>query len=187
MDEIFDYIEYDENSKTGLIASKNRILWNGRIVYLKGESVGSLTFRKNGDPKCIRTCFDNKVYYNHNLIWEICTGSPVTKIIDHIDGNPFNNKMDNLREVDFIRNARNVKLSHRNKTGVVGVSLTSSNDGTYLYYEAFVSDLNGKLIRKKFPFTLHKEVAFQDACNWRKEQLELLNALGAGYTERHGK
>jgi hypothetical protein len=187
MNEIFDYFEYNESSKTCLIASKNRVLWNGKIIYSKGDEVGCFTYRKNGDPKCIRLRFNNHNYHVHNLIWEMCTGQKVTKIIDHIDGNPFNNKIDNLREVDFENNARNVKISSRNKTGVVGVCLTSTNNGEYTYYEAFVSDLNRKLIRKKFPFTLHKEIAFKDACNWRKEQLELLNALGAGYTERHGK
>ena len=186
MNEIFEYIEYNESSITNLIAIKNRVLWNGRIVWSELDDVGSFTFRKNGDAKCIRICFNNKVYYAHNLVWEIHTGRKVTKIIDHIDGNPFNNKIDNLREVDFTSNARNVQLSPRNKTGVVGVCLTSSSNGDYIYYEAFVSDLNGKLIRKKFNFTSDKEEAFQKACNWRKEQLELLNSLGAGYTQRHG-
>lgn len=186
MNEIFEYFKYDEKSSTCLIAIKDRILWNGRVVYLKGDEVGCLTYRGNGDPKCIRLRFNNKSYHVHNLIWEMCTGQKVTKIIDHIDGNPFNNKIDNLREVDFASNARNVKISSRNKTGVVGVCLSSASDGHYTYYEAFVSDLDGKLVRKRFSFKSDKEEAFQKACNWRKEQLELLNSLGAGYTERHG-
>ena len=187
MQEISEYFEYSENSSTGLVARKDRIMWNGRVVYVKGDEVGRPLFRCNGDPKCISFCFKRKTLYAHNVVWELCTGQTVKGLIDHIDGNPFNNRITNLREVDHAANARNVKISKRNKTGVVGVCLTSSSKGRYTYYEAFVSALDGKLLRKKFMCTPNKEEAFQEACKWRKEQIEILNELGAGYTERHGK
>jgi len=187
MNEIFDYIGYSEDSPTNLIALRDKFMWNGKRVYTKGDIVGSFTHRNNGDPKCIRISFNGKTYYAHNLVWEIFNNRIPNGLVDHIDGNPFNNRIENLREASYSINARNVKISPRNTTGVVGVSLTSSNNGTYVYYEAYVSWLDGKLVREKFPIGDNKRQAFEDACNWRKSKLQLLNALGAGYTERHGK
>lgn len=43
-------------------------------------------------------------------------------VIDHIDGNPFNNIDSNLRICENIHNARNCKLSKNNTSGYTGVS-----------------------------------------------------------------
>lgn len=110
MEEIFDYIEYSENSKTNLIVKKDRFLWNKRKIYSIGQSIGSFRYRENGDPKCINIVFNGKVYYVHNLIWQIFTGKTPNCIIDHIDGNPFNNNIENLREVTPDKNSRNAKI-----------------------------------------------------------------------------
>lgn len=120
----------------------------------------------------------------HNLVWEVFNGSEPTSIIDHIDGNPFNNNICNLRLCDSSTNQRNVGISSRNKTGVC---LTSAGNGKYVYYEAYVVTLDGKLLRKKFSTLPDKAAAFKSAVEWRESQILLLNAIGAGYTDRHGK
>ena len=56
----------------------------------------------------------------HRLIFFICHGT-LPKVIDHIDGNPLNNKIENLRECTQSQNTMNSKLSKNNTSGRVGV------------------------------------------------------------------
>ncbi|MGB3724872.1 MAG: HNH endonuclease signature motif containing protein [Glaciecola sp.] len=91
------------------------------------------------------------------------------KIIDHINGNPFDNRLCNLRESSSLQNNRNCSLQKNNKTGRVGVRLVKGR-----YYAAI--GVGGK----------NKHIgifdAFEDACKAR-EQAE----LKYGYEPNHGK
>jgi hypothetical protein len=49
------------------------------------------------------------------------------KYIDHIDGNPSNNKIENLREVTNSQNCKNSKISITNKSGVKNVHWNKEN------------------------------------------------------------
>lgn len=105
-----------------------------------------------------------------------------SKIIDHINGNPSDNSLANLRQVSHEANRRNLKIDKRNSTGVTGIS--GDMKGTY---RASVTDMRGIRLSKSFSISKYgKEEAFRLACQWRKEQIEQLNANGAGYTDRHG-
>jgi hypothetical protein len=105
-----------------------------------------------------------------------------SKVIDHINGNPSDNTIMNLREVSCKENRRNLKIDKRNLTGATGVSLHSNNT-----YRSSVTDLKGVRLTKSFSSSKYgEEEAFRLACQWRKEQIEQLNADGAGYTDRHG-
>lgn len=54
-----------------------------------------------------------RTFLAHRIIWEIVYGPiPKDMIIDHIDGDGFNNKLENLRLVTPSQNARNRK-GHR--------------------------------------------------------------------------
>jgi len=65
--------------------------------------------------------------YAHRLAWIYCYGkSP--GVIDHIDGNPLNNKISNLRDVTTSINAKNQKLSKSNKSGVCGVRFATASN-----------------------------------------------------------
>lgn len=58
----------------------------------------------------------------HTIIWEMLyTAVPKGMIIDHIDGNPWNNRLINLRPASFIQNGSNRKISKNNTSGIKGV------------------------------------------------------------------
>ena len=57
----------------------------------------------------------------HRLIYLMHHGY-LPKIVDHIDGNPKNNQIENLREALMIENVWNQKKRSTNTTGVKGIS-----------------------------------------------------------------
>lgn len=186
---IYDIIYYDVLSPTFIRLCKEHINAIGYKLYAKNEVIGTFNYRKNGMPKNITFKWNKKQYYVHSVIWEYFYHKiPDNYVIDHIDGNPFNNDIRNLRCVTRAINSRNTALSKRNSTGYIGISLTTASKGKYLYYEAFVSELNGKLKRCKFSINkLGEKVALEFAKQWREVELQRLNKEGAGYTDRHGK
>jgi hypothetical protein len=62
----------------------------------------------------------NKKYKNHRLIFLYHHGF-LPKCLDHIDGNPQNNQIENLREATYLQNSYNMKAPATNKSGVKGV------------------------------------------------------------------
>lgn len=70
----------------------------------------------------IRVTFRRKNLLAHRIIWEMHNGPiPDGLFIDHIDGNPINNKLENLRLVTTQGNSRNSTIASHNKSGCVGV------------------------------------------------------------------
>lgn len=59
--------------------------------------------------------------YGHRLAWLYMFGVLPDKEIDHIDHNPSNNSISNLRLVTRQKNCMNSSLGRRNKSGVIGV------------------------------------------------------------------
>lgn len=66
-------------------------------------------------------------YFAHRLAWEFSHGAiPQGSEIDHIDHNPSNNRLANLRLVTQAENRRNRAADSRNKSGVNGVHWSKS-------------------------------------------------------------
>jgi hypothetical protein len=73
------------------------------------------------------TLINKKSYLNHRLIFLHQNGY-LPKMIDHIDGNPLNNKIENLREANRYTNGYNSKLYENNTSGVKNVCWNKNNN-----------------------------------------------------------
>lgn len=70
----------------------------------------------------LRIGIDGRIYYIHRLVWLIERGPiPEEMEVDHIDHNPANNRIGNLRLVTSSGNRRNRSRDSRNKSGITGV------------------------------------------------------------------
>lgn len=65
---------------------------------------------------------DGKVCREHRLAWLLSYGTWPTKSIDHINGDPHDNRLCNLREATHSQNMANSKRSCTNTSGFKGVS-----------------------------------------------------------------
>lgn len=70
--------------------------------------------------------FNRKTYRTHRLIFLYHYGY-MPKVVDHIDGDTLNNRIENLREASDMQNAWNQKKRCTNTTGIKGVSFSKKN------------------------------------------------------------
>lgn len=176
-------VEYDETCPSGLrwtvdIRTGKGV---GRVLVPAGTEAGSLSASGRYQIQ-----YKYKLYQCHRVVWELHNGSIDAELdIDHIDGNPVNNKISNLRLVPHKINMRNMKKNKANKTGVTGVLFRRR--GKYSFYEAFWQE-DGK--RKSKTFSADKygfDAALQMATYFRENKIWELNLKGDGYSDRHGR
>lgn len=115
-------LKIDENSPSGLtwlprndrqFNHSNQYAGNINTYKKKNYSCWKLSLAYKGKSyslKCSRIIFLLK----HGYLTD-------GKIVDHADGNPLNNKVDNLREVTEYQNNQNSKLPKTNTSGHKGV------------------------------------------------------------------
>jgi hypothetical protein len=65
---------------------------------------------------------DSRQYPAHRLAWLYCFGQYPSDFLDHIDGDPTNNRISNLREVSRLENNTNKGRYSRGSSGYKGVS-----------------------------------------------------------------
>ena len=70
----------------------------------------------------IKIFIDRTQFFAHRLAWLYIHGVWPSGVIDHIDGNPGNNVLTNLRDVSVAINSQNRRRARsESKTGVLGV------------------------------------------------------------------
>jgi hypothetical protein len=72
--------------------------------------------------KCINLIIDYCPYKAHHIVWLLNKGEWPKEEIDHIDGNPINNRIENLRLATRKQNSFNVSIHKDNLSGFKGVS-----------------------------------------------------------------
>lgn len=109
---------------------------------------------------CVQANFNRTTIKMHRLILGLKKG----EIVDHINRDETDNRKENLRVCSYSENNRNTVNPSNNTSGHKGVHESKSG----YRYEAYISDKNGKRIRKMFYFTTYngKENAYKCACEW---------------------
>ena len=172
-------VYFDENSPTTLKWKINR--YSGKSYSRKIVSAGDIAgyISKSGYAK-ITYC--NRDYFVHRVVWILHYSEiPNGFVIDHVDGDKLNNRINNLRVVTQNINSRNLSKISRNTTGVVGVYFDSSRNR----YVCTWSDITNKPKRKYFNVSEYGHYTFSVACDYRLKMLNELNLQGAGYSDRH--
>lgn len=65
---------------------------------------------------------NNQLHREHRIVWVLHYGRWPEQNLDHIDGNPQNNAISNLRECNQVENSQNTRLNKRNSSGYTGVA-----------------------------------------------------------------
>ena len=83
--------------------------------------IGQVAGYTNSPVPHRRIEIDGKSFGEHRLAWLYVYGYFPSGVIDHIDGNPSNNRINNLRDCTHSENLRNTKLSKTNTSEDKGV------------------------------------------------------------------
>jgi hypothetical protein len=123
---------------TGNLTWKPRIGERKRVAKFNTVSAGTVAGSKayatnnKSKPRGIVVRVRGAVpqdQYAHRMIWEMTNGPiPSGMVIDHINGNPFDNRLENLRLATHGQNLQNMRLRSRSKAGLKGVRYEASRN-----------------------------------------------------------
>lgn len=107
-------------------------------LFSYNSDTGEITYKKTRNSsaiagkKCpLRVSVGSEQIYAHRLAWLLFYKTSPELYIDHINGDPTDNRIANLRDVDFQTNCENKRRPNSdNTTGFLGVS--KYNNGKFL-------------------------------------------------------
>jgi hypothetical protein len=109
--ELFDYKDGELYWKKPLNSTVRK-----RQYYASGDKAG-----KQHSAGYIQITYQSKLYLAHRLIFLWHHGH-LPRVLDHIDGDKHNNKIENLRAATHSENQFNRKMNSNNKSGYKGVT-----------------------------------------------------------------
>jgi len=172
---------YDESSPSGLRWKVDRISKSGSKILCADKVVGWKQKERNGNFKGWGFKIGRVNYPAHRIIWLLLSGELDSDlVVDHKDGNPLNNKKENLRLKTQADNSRNRRAT--SSSSGVGQRVLPSGVVNYTAYWT----INGVLKSKTFASSKYgHEEAFKMAREVRETKIKELIALGFDYTDRH--
>jgi hypothetical protein len=96
----------------------------GLFMHLRSQAAakaGDIAGTKR--QKYCKIYVDGRPYFAHRLVWLYEYGVWPTKHIDHINGNPMDNRICNLREATVSQNQVNSAAKKHSKTGHRGIHM----------------------------------------------------------------
>lgn len=199
-EDVLAEFEYSEKSPTFLI-------WKNGVYYPHYKNPDFLVCkRKSGDVAGTLTggyytvCSKSRYFKVARVIYAILVKDEPSMIIDHIDGDPLNNNIQNLRAIPLEGNSRNrAKQIRKNSDIPSGVSWHKRDRHWIAYYKSpteFTQSGDARLVQAVFKPEKFSEdldpvyAAMVAAENWRHTKLNeaniVLEELGrTPYTERH--
>ena len=106
-----ELLTVDPSSPTGLTWKVNR-----RGTAKAGTIAGAYKTTGAGVP-FYQVRVNSELYLAHRVIWKMINGNDPENVIDHIDNNPLNNSVSNLRDVtqtENLLNRKDYKLRNNN-------------------------------------------------------------------------
>ena len=98
-----------------------RVDSEGRIHRKMANYGWKQVSRIRGGQKYSSVHFECKSYLTHRLVWAIHHGRSPVGMVDHINGNKWDNRAENLREATASQNRWNRPVCGTNRTGFKGV------------------------------------------------------------------
>jgi len=111
-----------------IIDNNKRAVWNSRYAGLVAgyvrPTMKGLAYLHIG--------IQGAIFKAHRLVWVYVRGEPVPDIIDHIDHDPLNNRIENLRAATMSENRANSFGRKNNISGVKGIQI--NRQGTFMVF-----------------------------------------------------
>lgn len=179
------FFMYDESSPSGLRWRKSC----GKLRPLAVAGSRSWSDKQKTKPKCWDVRFQGSLYKVHRIIYCIHNGSIDPELaINHIDNNPFNNRIENLELVTQQINMQRTKI-HTGRasradstTGIVGVAVVTYEGEVVAYTASFTDTKCGSRVIFTFPTeTYGSELALHLAKEARNFSIQEQVASGEGY------
>lgn len=172
-DQLFERFDY--NPETGFITHKTHSIddFKDPGEFLKANRKAGKraeVFREHKSTSYYGVCIGSKQMPAHRAAYLMYHGK-LPKFIDHVNGDSFDNRIENLRPASRLQNNRNSSVQKNNKTGVPGVSFRKK-DGKLI---AMIGHKGKNLYLGTFD-------NLEDAKKARKDAERLL-----GYHENHGQ
>ena len=158
---------------THFSSTKSSKTWHKRFA---GRACGSANSTKDRSAYLrvgLKIGLKVKLFLCHRLIWALQNGYFPDGYIDHINGDPQDNRIENLREVTNRENCLNAHMYKHNTTGITGVCWDSVAGAWRIS--------GGGHYSGNFEYLGITKDKFEAVCIRRS--WEVLN----GYSDRHGK
>ncbi len=115
------------------------------------KAAGCASYRPDHTRKALVVNIEGRTHKAHRIAWVLAHKRPIPDdlVLDHANGNPFDNKLKNLRLCTQSENGRNCKVRKHNISGFKGVSAIPStgrftanisNEGKREYIGSFATE-----------------------------------------------
>lgn len=101
-------------------------------INRRSDRIGAVAGHTQKKDRYVSLRLDRERPLGHRVAWLYIHGTWPSGMLDHIDGNPSNNRISNLREVTTSVNGQNRRRAAvSNKTGYLGVTKSSAHKFAY--------------------------------------------------------